>query len=821
MKRLLLKTTSVVLVASLALSFAACSKNNKGGSDRAESRSGKTISADSPWFDGKLTDVDIPIDNNMEVEYTYPRLAGVDDNYVVVLTSGYYKMPNGNDINWETFNYNDYAINLLSVLDRNTTEVINSIDMNKKIPKNGYVESATYSDGKITTVVSTYDEVTYQMSSVETDIDPLTGNELDKRERSQGESNYGIDNTFKIGDYKIETSMNWDSNDNAYYNLNVISADGSRNSVELKENGVNIYGIPLMLSVGNDKAIVITYTDTSNKYYELDLKSLSVSPVDAKEYEWLDVDSIGSSFTGSDGTVYYNTPLGISKIDMKNKKTEEVFNYSWCNISRSILNYLQLVDCSDDGFLLAGEKYHYKPYESSSQSSFIIVEFDKAAKNPNAGKKVLEMYSAYGYVEEEVSEAVVRFNESSTDYFIEISDRYSEFDNYDYNNLNSEDDYEEANNKVNANMSNALAMDILNGEGPDMLLNTSNLGQLNNSNYLVDLTPYIGNLDSGKYFTNVIEASKINDKLYQLPVCYMIDGIHTDSKYAGASGVGFTTEEYEKFLNETLNGKDVIPYGQANYFTKLFNNMSEKFIVDGKADFSSPEFEQLAEFVKENVKQNADSLDMMYSDDVAYESPAYAVGTAVFKGDMMYSDDAAVYTTLYGIGSYFSNVVQFQGASAFLGIPSTDGRGPRVAPYVSIAVSAQAENVDACGEFVKLLLTDEVQENLAMGDNFVLSREAFRKAGNEAADYYNSQEMTVYDNSTGMPIGNNQIIFSEKNVNEMEKIIDSCSGINSTDASVNLILVEEMQPYFLGQKDLKNVAAVAQDRVQKVLDERG
>ena len=138
-----------------------------------------------------------------------------------------------------------------------------------------------------------------------------------------------------------------------------------------------------------------------------------------------------------------------------------------------------------------------------------------------------------------------------------------------------------------------------------------------------------------------------------------------------------------------------------------------------------------------------------------------------------------------------------------------------------ILLSAQAENVDACGEFVKLLLTDEVQENLAMGDNFVLSREAFRKAGNEAADYYNSQEMTVYDNSTGMPIGNNQIIFSEKNVDEMEKIIDSCSGINSTDASVNLILVEEMQPYFLGQKDLKNVAAVAQDRVQKVLDERG
>ena len=114
-------------------------------------------------------------------------------------------------------------------------------------------------------------------------------------------------------------------------------------------------------------------------------------------------------------------------------------------------------------------------------------------------------------------------------------------------------------------------MDILNGEGPDLLLNTSELGQLNNTNYLADLTPYIGKLDPSKYFTNVVDASMVDGKLYQLPLCYLIEGIQTDPKYAGASGIGFTTEEYKKFLNETLNGTDVIPMGQALYFTKLFN----------------------------------------------------------------------------------------------------------------------------------------------------------------------------------------------------------------------------------------------------------
>lgn len=821
MSKLLLKTTSVALVASMALSFAACNKSNKSG-DRAESHSGKTIDANSPWFDSKVTPVDIPLDDSQTVEYTYPRLAGVDDNYIVVFTSGYYKMPNGNDINWDNFNYNDYAINILSVLDRKTTEIVNSIDLNQQLSRNGYIEDATYSDGKITTITTTYDDATYQMSAVETDIDPLTGKELDKRDRST-DDNYYVDNTFKFGDYKIETSMNWDNNDSAYCILNVSYAGGESNKIELKEAGVNLYGVPLILSLGSDKAIAVTYTDSNNKYYEVDLKNLSFKPADSKEYDWLDVSSIGSTFTGSDGTVYFNTPLGISKIDLKNKRTEEIFNYSWCTVSRNILSYLTLVDCSDDSFILAGEKYQYRPYELSSQSSFIVVEFNKAATNPNAGKKILEMYSAYGFIDEEVGNAIIKFNESSNDYFIEVTDRYSDTENIDYGNMNSEDDYENANNNANASMSNALAMDILNGEGPDMLLNTSNLGQLNNSSYLADLTPYIGTLDPAKYFTNVIDASKTDGKLYQLPVCYTIDGIHTDSKYAGASGVGFTTEEYEKFLNDTLNGKDIIPVGQANYFTKLFNNMSEKFIVDGKADFSSPEFEQLAEFVKNNVKQNAESWDVMYSDDVAYESAAYAVGAAVFKGDVGYSEQAAMYTTMYGISNYFSDIVQFQGASAFLGIPSTDGRGPRIEAYTSVAVSAQAENVDACGEFVKLLMSDEVQNNLAMCDNFVLSREAFREAGMVAVEYYNGEGgdyMSAYDDY-GNPIENSRLSFSEKTVDDMEKIIDSCSGLNSPDAAINLILVEEMQPYFLGQKDLKNVAAVAQDRVQKVLDERG
>ena len=827
MKSTATKITSVVLAASMALSFAACSKQGKtggNGDDRETSHSGDKIAADTPWFNSKVTTFKPEVDDSKPLEYCYSNLSGVDDDYIVVMTTGYYKMPNGNDIDWNNFNYNEYSINQISVLDRKTYETVNTINLTDGLSANSYVDTVTYRDGKLSAYITTYDDVTYDSTSTVKELDLLTGSVLDEYAGDTGSDDGYIEHSFAIGDYTVDTAMNWDNNDNAYYNLFITAPDGTKNKIELKEAGMNYYDIRVILALGDDKALVPISTDKSDVYYELDLKTNKATKIDGKDYEWLDVDTLISTYSGKDGYTYYSTPLGISRIDMKKKSSETVMNYSWCTVNRSILNYLSIVECSEDEIILCGEKYTSSPYEDTYQTDFVIVDLTKAESNPHAGKTILEMFCAYGYVEEKIGDAIIKYNENSSGYFIEVTDRYSSVDDYDYNDLNSEDDYANANLNVNAKMSNELAMDIMNGEGPDLLMNVSDLGQLNDTNYLADLTPYIGTLDPDKYFTNIIDASLVGGKLFHLPVSYMIEGIQTDAKYAGASGVGFTPAEYEKFLKETLNGTDCVPYGQALYFTKVFNAQSDKFIVDGKADFSAPEFAELAEYVKENVQENSRSWDEMYNDDMYYTSTV-GVGAAVapVKGDMGYSDAPAIYGSVYGISGYFINMANLQGGSAILGIPSTDGRGPMVSPYCSIAISAQAQNVDACGEFVKLLLTDEVQESLAMSDNFVLSREAFREGGKKAIEYYNGEGgeyMFGYDYETGMP-NDNRIKFSEQNISELEKIIDSCSCTNSADAAINLILVEEMPAYFLGQKSLEEVAKIAQDRAQKVLDERG
>ena len=112
---------------------------------------------------------------------------------------------------------------------------------------------------------------------------------------------------------------------------------------------------------------------------------------------------------------------------------------------------------------------------------------------------------------------------------------------------------------------------------------------------------------------------------------------------------------------------------------------------------------------------------------------------------------------------------------------------------------------------------------MAKNDTLVLNRKAFRDSSKAVVEYFNGEggdPYLNYDMNTGEP-RENRLKFSDKNVDDLEKIILSISRMNSSDASINIILVEEMPAYFSGQKDLNAVVTIAQDRAQKVLAERG
>lgn len=785
MKRLFLNLCSLVLIMSVALSIASCGKT------KSNKRDAEIIAEDSPWFESEVINVDLGIDTSKELMSYEAKMTGFDDKYMVILFTGSYWSQSDTDAGEPFAN--------ISVLDRETKEV-KTFGLADMLGENDYVNEGTYKDGKLTLQINTSDPKTYSVSVVDKDIDILTGEILNTRKHDNREVNFSA-NSYEIGDYSVETALKgMDSNPKVV--LTWSSSNDDKNQVEIKGDNNILYGVPVILPIKDTRILVPVYSERETLFYEIDLKDGTLNSLDAKDYEWLRLEEMGAIFTGIDGRIYYTTynGKGISCVDFENKTIDTFLDFNWCDVDINVLSQLNLIENDGHSVILAGSvesRFRLTTENNQSGLEYYVVELTRAEKNPHAGKTVLSLYMANETGFDEVIDAILEFNNSSTEYYIKITDKYSK----DYTAMReakSNEEYRIASLNSDNDMSNQLTMDIINGTGPDIFVNTSNLGVLNNGNYLVDLSPYFKDLDSSKIFTNIVEASKVDDKLYQLPVCYRIEGIETKSGLVGSSGVGFTLEEYKEFVKGPLNGKDIVGTGQAYYFTRLFNNMSDKFILNGKADFSCPEFAELASYVNDNVQ------DKTVSDDNENESSDELIASGV---------------TCYGISKYFGELVRFNGDLTITGLPSCDGRGPQFDAWVSVAVSAQSTDVNACAEFAKLLLSDDIQTGFAEQKYLVLNREAFRKVGLAAVEYYNGAGVRRLA-SQGYPITENRFVYSTKDIDDLEKIILSCSGMKSEDSAISIILIEEMPAYFTGQKDLNSVIAIAQDRVQKVLNER-
>lgn len=799
MLKITVKAVSVTLVLAMALSVASCGKKKTG---EVKSRSGVVISSNDPWYNTREINVALNIDESRPINRVQQSLLGIDEDKMILLTSGEYQFPEMDFVNWDEINGNDYDIETVTAIDRTYENAYMVIDLTQGLASNTSIYGVEYSEGKIKANYGAYSEEDDDFIYYTNEYDPITGEQTGTTLKN-GYDDYAFADC-KIGNYLIKTLNRWNEDyATGYYCLQIISPDGTVRSIDIKDANNEDISITAILAKDEHTAVIPVEKDYKWTNYELDLNTLTLSSDNSEDYSWLNQQPISNIVTGTDGKTYFKNGDGISRINFKDKTIEEFFNFSWCDVGYISFSSLEIADINENTFILMGEDWSHNDFTDPYRSDFKIIEFTKAESNPHAGKKVLELYGVDYSMNCAVSDAIVSFNKTSTDYHIEITDRYD----YDYINMDirSADDYSAYLEEVKAATSSQLATDLMNGEGPDILINASQYGQLNDPKYLTDLTPYLSVLAPDEYFTNIINAAEVDGKLYNLPVCFSIEGILTDGINAGDSGLGFTIPEYEDFLNNKLNGKDVINNGQNYYFLKLFNNMSDKFISDGKADFTVPEFAELADFVKDNVVvDSAQWTDI----DTDFEDPF-----------VTRNRDAESYTC-YGCYSHMIEVAEMTGSSSILGIPSNDGRGPSAKARISVAVSAKACDIEACAQFAKSLLSDDVQNALASDDALVINRSVFRQWGERAVEYINGDGYWAWFGWEGEDPNPQRLIFSEHDIDNLETFILATNHMSYSDADINTILIEEMPAYFSGQKDLDSVIKIAQDRVQKVLDER-
>ena len=531
-------------------------------------------------------------------------------------------------------------------------------------------------------------------------------------------------------------------------------------------------GTPGSADIWNDSLVYVSSTD---QFFKVDLKTGKEQLI--KSNDVLKTYQYGTRVC-PDGKILKNDGHDIKQYALEDN-TESVildFNYSDCNMYYLFDGNFQYADNKRAVF----KDLTSSRNETPGRCKLTILE--KTNKNPYAGKKVLEIAPVWG-INSLIGEAQQEFNRNSKDYFAYISTRYD-------STYFSLPEYYQAEGTLTDTVNlitDQLAVDIRNGNGPDIIIGLGDSTQLDSQEFLVNLYPYIdgkSGINKADYFENAFEAFKTDEKLYQIPLTINVLGIMTDKANVSDGKKGFTFDEYGRFVKETCNGIDPISIenDRQYYFYFLFCSMHDQFISEKKVKVDSAEFRSLIEYSKKNISEER------YSEETEMNGAQWVV-----------------------LGNAYYDLVDqpcFDPSNDIYGAPSFDGRGPMITNFNTIAVTACSSDLNVSWEFVKAALGYEAQK--ALKNENPLNRAAFNEYAKNALKDAN---ITLKERHISR-------VLDESDIERYVHMLEKAECVAAYDTQVYKVIIEELQPYYADKKGIDETIKIISDRCQKVLDER-
>lgn len=487
---------------------------------------------------------------------------------------------------------------------------------------------------------------------------------------------------------------------------------------------------------------------------------------------------------GYDGRSYCAKTDGIYADD------ELYISYQDCDVNMKNIANMSILLADEETLIIRGVKIDLQSYTSES----ILIKLEKQSENPNAGKTVLNALSPFELSSVQ-TEGILKYNREDHDFFVKCQVRdMCEID------MTSDAEVEKFNRD--------LALELISDTSPDIVFNAQYLSDTMTDSYFLDLKDEI-KPDPDKYYTNISDLSMVGGKLYMLPLTFSLSGIITDRSNLREDQNGFTYDEYKEFVSGPCNGIDPVAVNFAGdeYYSTLLTSMGNYWVEDGKANFDTPEFREMLEFVKGNV-QIKESGDEKGSYVVILEEGGELVSTG--PSPAVYVD-----TSVYSL--YSLQARKFVDP-VFCGLPSTMGKGPVVSLDSTVSITANTGAKEACIDFINTLLDTEVMLNT---ESFTLNKEAQEML--VSAQY--QKDLDAYKDSlmefrSQVSTNPNKYKPDEKTQQQLLSIIENAGSISFMDSAVYSIVYDESMEYLAGHKDMDTVIETINNRVQTYLNEK-
>ena len=741
-----------------------CKKNRK-------SSSAKTISEESSWWNDTVTEIpweDINSSQNNHLSNPIVHYACPDEDSVVVMYSAYSNSRGYVNI----LRHYSYDGTLLGEV------VLNDYFGEKDFNFDHLVFTR---GGKYYAQVSFYDEANDTYTDQGYEIDFENGTLKDpiplKLPESESEFGSGILRVIGSGDDLVYLCNMVDDGEVSYRIFAVNGSDcrtftpdfGRNNKINIIDNFTNCEkGVSFM-------AEVLEAGSVKNYFCTLDTSSFEM-----KKTEISNMSRFTQFYTNPNSEAFACGEHEITRIDLATGTESEFlkfFDTYWAGEYRNA-NVLRV---TDNEVILLSEEQNYLGTDPTVR----LMKFQKADKNPNAGRKALSL-AFFSLLDDAEYSAINDFNKTSKEYFVEATDKYY---------LIAEQSFDESTGESflaqqlsgKADAMDLLISDIKSGTGPDLVLFDSEFEKLNNPDYLLDLSSRIekeASLNSGDYLDFVLTPNGRDGKHYRLNYKYNFEGINVKTDFLSAGSKGMTFSEYDQIISEKNLGKSVL-YSDDLILLSEMVKTADCFSYDdsGKFTIDTKDFRSIAGY----IASIPDSLE--YDDGLMNMNNI----------ELLQVMNSYEFTTQHS--DAFSS-------HSIVGLPSEEPK-PEAIFAKGIGITSTTACEDGAWEFAMTLMSPEIQRTLTVNDPVLKS--ALKENLLGFIRLYNEREASM-DYLPPIDEG-----MADWYISELSDAI-VVPDINPTILS---IMCEEMPAYFAGDKSLDEVISTIDNRVNLMLREQG
>ena len=501
---------------------------------------------------------------------------------------------------------------------------------------------------------------------------------------------------------------------------------------------------------------------------------------------------------------YSSNAEGIYKYNTQSKNMEMLVDYNFADINIYNARNSSILSVAESRIVMIQIDYASAVFLNGNPKIRLNV-LEGSDENPYEGKTALTVADMSDSIDYATSEAIRKFNSTNPDYYINLRVYH--------------DDAHLSGLYALSDVSNRVLIDIANGDAPDVILNGASYKEMNSSTVLLDLSSYVAadsSINDDNFFMNIIEASYINDKLYQIPLSGNLVGVRSLAGGAAGELAGeatgdfcFTCDEYDEFISSCTNGYDPIAdyseYDQAKYTNELVGPQLDKFInySTNEVDFDNPDFREAVEFIN----------NMAFLDEENRNLDNWVIEPFIRNEDTYYGELSPFL--------FFRTCQHFGSDIKVCGVGSAD-MGAEFNILSSAAISAASPNPDGAWQFIQTLMSSDIM-SLGSQDSVIVNRKAFN---NVMADLKaDVDEEIMLFKATNYGFGDDIEMYGLAEITDsafhnLVSNIESVNTIYSTDAKVMIVITEEIAAFYEGQKSLDDIIGIINDRVKTIVTER-